>query len=112
MALEAGNFIFDNYPSIRLPLEKLLLDKAVFIQQLRETGIKIHDGDTHFFLCETACASAGELKQYLLDRFGLLIRDAGNFRGLGPKHFRLATLAPQQNQLLINAVKEWQKQYT
>ncbi|HZE85099.1 MAG TPA: aminotransferase class I/II-fold pyridoxal phosphate-dependent enzyme [Puia sp.] len=112
LALEAGNFIFDHYAAIRLPLEELLSNKAELTRQLQAAGIKIVPGTTHFFLCETAHGSAGELKQYLLDQSGLLIRNAGNFRGLGPGHFRLATLAPDQNQLLINAVKEWQAQYT
>jgi threonine-phosphate decarboxylase len=112
LAVEAGNYIFDNYPSIRLPPGELLSDKAVFMQQLREAGIRTYDGDTHFFLCETPIASAGELKKYLLENFGLLIRDAANFRGLGAGHFRLATRTPDQNQLLVNAVKEWQKQFT
>jgi threonine-phosphate decarboxylase len=112
LAAEAGNYIFDNTASACLPLGELLRDKASFIQQLREAGIKTYEGDTHFFLCETTCGSAGELKKYLLEKFGCLIRDAGNFRGLSARHFRLATRTPEQNQLLVNAVKEWQKQYT
>ncbi|HMH21370.1 MAG TPA: aminotransferase class I/II-fold pyridoxal phosphate-dependent enzyme [Puia sp.] len=111
MALEAGNFIFDHYSSIRLPLTKLSQDKADLIGQLREFQIKIYSGETHFFLCETAWASAEELKRWLLERSGLLIRDACNFRGLGAGHFRLATLAPDQNRLLVNALEEWQAQY-
>jgi threonine-phosphate decarboxylase len=110
-ALEAGNFIFDHHAQIHLPLAQLLDDKAAFVQQLEEIPIRIHTGYTHFFLCETAQGSANGLQRYLLNKFRLLIRDAANFRGLGPRHFRLATLAPDQNQLLVNALQEWQKQY-
>ncbi len=106
MAIEAGKFIFDNYNIVQLPLEQLLAQKNDFVQKLQEFPIKIQESHTHFFLAETK-GTAWELKQYLLDTFGILIRDASNFRGLSDRHFRLATLAPSQNQLLINALNEW-----
>jgi threonine-phosphate decarboxylase len=109
MAAEAGNYIFDQYDSLRLPLEELLRDKAAFVRELEEIPIKVHPGSTHFFLCETPGGTAAGLQRYLLDHYRLLIRDAGNFRGLEPKHFRLATLAPDKNQLLVSAVKEWKE---
>jgi threonine-phosphate decarboxylase len=112
MAAEAGNYIFDNYPFLWLPLKQLLRDKATFVRQLEDTGVKTHPGDTHFFLCETPGGTAAELQRYLLDHHRILIRDAGNFRGLQPRHFRVATLAPDKNQLLVTALKEWQKQST
>lgn len=106
MAAEAGNYIFDNYTA--LPIDRLLKDKAAFIRDLEDSGITVYPGSTHFFLCETPKGTAAELQRYLLDHHRLLIRDAGNFRGLGERHFRLATLEPHKNQLLIKAVKEWQ----
>ena len=110
MALEAGHFIFDHYEQISLPLDQLLADKAAFIPALQDAGITVHDSHTHFFLCETSHGSATQLQQWLVDEEGILIRDAANFRGLGEKHFRLATLSPDKNQLLINALKRWQQQ--
>jgi threonine-phosphate decarboxylase len=112
MALEAGNFIFDHYAGIQPPLMQLLQDKAAFVRELQETQARVFPSHTHFFVCETTHATAAELQAYLLDTFQILIRDASNFRGLGKKHFRLATLAPGHNQLLVNALKEWQKHYT
>lgn len=107
LAIEAGKFILDNYKTIQLPLKDLLQDKQDFIQKLQDASIKIYESHTHFFVAETPKGTAPELKQFLLGNFGILIRDASNFRGLGNQHFRLATLAPTQNQLLINALKEW-----
>ena len=106
MAAEAGNYIFDNYTA--LPIDRLLKDKAAFVRDLEDLGITVYPGSTHFFLCETPKGTAAELQRYLLDHHRLLIRDAGNFRGLGDRHFRLATLEPGKNQLLTKAVKEWQ----
>ena len=34
----------------------------------------------------------------------ILIRDASNFPGLTPHHFRIATQSPQENDALIEAV--------
>jgi threonine-phosphate decarboxylase len=107
MAIEAGKFIFDHYKTLQLPLKELLNDKQDFIQKMQEAEVKTYESHTHFFIAETAKGTARELKQYLLDNFGILIRDASNFRGLSNRHFRLATLAPSQNQLLVNALKQW-----
>jgi threonine-phosphate decarboxylase len=107
MALEAGHFIFDRYDQISLPLQEILLHKADFIQGLESTSLKIQESHTHFFLAETTQGTAAELKQFLLENFNLLIRDASNFRGLTKKHIRIATLAPAKNKLLLNALADW-----
>ena len=107
LALEAGNFIFDHYDTIKLPLTRLLQDRTEFSRQLQETGIRTYPSHTHFFLCETDSGDASGLQKFLLNKFRLLIRNAGNFRGLSAQHFRLATLTPDKNQWLINAIKEW-----
>lgn len=107
MAIEAGKFIFDNYKAIQLPLKELLSHKQDFVQKLQGTDVEIYESDIHFFLAETTKGTANQLKQYLLNNFGILIRDASNFRGLSNRHFRLATLAPSQNLMLINALNEW-----
>lgn len=109
LAIEAGKFIFDNYELLQLPVRQLLEDKEAFATQLQHTGVKVHESHTHFFLAETAQGTAAELKQYLVEQHGILIRDASNFRGLKEKHFRVATLAPAQNQFLIQALTTWNK---
>jgi threonine-phosphate decarboxylase len=84
----------------------LLAEAAVFRSQLSSaTGWRVHDSDTHYFLMETPAAfTAGQLKLRLVEEWGLLIRDASNFRGLGPHHFRVACQAPGDNQLLTEAL--------
>jgi threonine-phosphate decarboxylase len=107
IALETGKFIFDNYSSIQIPLKDLLREKENFVARLKETPVSIYNSHTHFFLAEIFNGEASGLKQYLLKNHGILIRDAGNFRGLGASHFRVATLSADKNQLLVNALKEW-----
>ena len=107
MAIEAGHFIFDHYTELELPLRQLLSDKEEFVRQLAGTPLVVLPSHTHFFLCQTTGGTAAGLKRFLLDEADLLIRDAGNFRGLTASSLRLATLSPAKNQLLINALHQW-----
>lgn len=112
MALAAGDFIFDQFANIQLPVSQLLDDKRTLVQKLNEIeALKVEESDTHFFLAKTLVRNAAQLKEYLIEKHGLLIRDAGNFRGLTRQHFRLSTQSPEHNQLLVNALQEWQKLY-
>jgi threonine-phosphate decarboxylase len=108
IALLAGKFIFENYEQIQIPLQNLLTEKERFAKTLsRNSALKIHESATHFFLAETLKDYAAKLKQFLIEKHGLLVRDAGNFRNLTKRHFRVATLSPEKNQLLIEAMDEW-----
>lgn len=108
IALRAGKFIFENYRQIQIPLQKLLADKEKFTEMLSQNpALKIHQSTTHFFLAETLKNDAVKLKQFLIEKHGLLIRDASNFRDLTKQHFRVATLSPEKNNLLIDALTEW-----
>ncbi|WP_159475790.1 histidinol-phosphate transaminase [Dyadobacter sp. 3J3] len=108
MALQAGKFIFENYHQIQIPLQDLLSEKERFSQRLgQNSSLKINRSATHFFLAETLKDDASKLKQFLIKKHGLLIRDASNFRDLTKQHFRIATLSPEKNNLLIEALDEW-----
>lgn len=108
LAIAAGRFIFDHLPGLQVPAGRLLKDKEAFAGLLQqEGGVLVYPSDTHFFLAQTTQGTAAQLKHYLIEQFGLLIRDASNFRGLSLQHFRIATLAPAQNNLLIAALNQW-----
>ncbi|UOQ68884.1 aminotransferase class I/II-fold pyridoxal phosphate-dependent enzyme [Hymenobacter volaticus] len=108
LAVAAGRFLFENYEQVQLPLPQLLADKAMLSGQLSlNPGLIISPSHTHYFLGATRHGMAAELKRWLLSHHGLLIRDAANFRGLTPAHFRIGTRSPADNQLLVNALQEW-----
>ena len=110
MAQAAGEFIFDNLNALQLPISAIWNAKEDFVRQLKENdALAVEDSTTHFFLCKTLVRNAAQLKDFLIQHHGILIRDAGNFRGLTRQHFRLATLTPEKNQLLIDALKAWNK---
>ena len=59
-------------------------------------------------LCQFESAhTAAELKDYLARQHHLLIRDASNFKGLTPRHFRIAAQTPAENDTLIEAIQEF-----
>lgn len=107
LALQAGHFIFDHLMEVQVPLSRLLADRGVFANALADLSFIVCESHTHFLLVETPIFSAAELKKYLLETHHLLVRDAGNFRGLTDRHFRVATLSPAKNELLINALAAW-----
>jgi threonine-phosphate decarboxylase len=108
MALAAGTYIFDHFDKVQLPVGQLLTDKQQFIEHLRQNeALEVGESDTHFFLAKTLIRNAAQLKTFLLEQHRILIRDAGNFRNLSRQHFRIATLSPQKNDLLVKALEEW-----
>jgi threonine-phosphate decarboxylase len=47
------------------------------------------------------------LKKYLVRHHGMLIRDASNFHGLTPQHFRVAAQTPVENDALVAAIRNF-----
>jgi threonine-phosphate decarboxylase len=108
LALEAGVYIFQHAADLALPVASLLKTTTEWRRQLSAaTGWRVGETDTHYFLIVSpATFTAAQLKTHLISRHGLLIRDAANFKGLGPHHFRIACQSPEQNQLLTEALRE------
>lgn len=108
LALEAGNFILKNWNRL-LPDAVSLCAESKLLQQ--EIGaipqFEVTASPTNFFLVKMKERTSAELKQYLVDNFGLLIRDASNFRGLTPYHFRISVQEKVWNCRLIEALKRF-----
>ena len=108
LAAAAGHFLFEHFDAVQPPTALLLADRAAFTAQLSENeNLAIMPSHTHYFVGALRRGTAAELKCWLLAQHGLLIRDAANFRGLTPAHFRVCTRPAADNQLLINALREW-----
>ena len=107
LAIEAGKWLLTH--------QQVLPNLTVYLQEtqrLREQlnaikGVKAFDTQTNFFLCTIEPQTAASLKDYLAIRHGILIRDASNFQGLTPHHFRIATQLPKENDTLVDAIKQF-----
>ena len=70
-------------------------------------GVTAEPTDTHFFLCRLADRRAADLKKWLAETHGILIRDASNFEGLDDGCFRIAAQTPAENGSLVAAVRQY-----
>ncbi|HEX3008676.1 MAG TPA: threonine-phosphate decarboxylase [Bacteroidales bacterium] len=111
LAIEAGLFIVKNLISKPFPVKELITETAWLTNRISSMAeIVVFPSDTSFFLCKLKQGNAAELKDYLINRHGILIRDASNFRGLSAGYFRIATQRRTHNEGLIKALQQWTTQ--
>ncbi|MGM9758598.1 MAG: aminotransferase class I/II-fold pyridoxal phosphate-dependent enzyme [Parabacteroides sp.] len=110
IAIEASKYILIHPAQFTLPIRKWQRETIDLIYQLRKVeGLEVLPTATTFFLVRLKRGTAAALKEYLLNQHGILIRDASNFRGLDESYFRISTQRSEENELLVNAIKEWMK---
>ena len=111
LAIEAGKWLVQNDPKV-LPNLKEYLDEAQRLKQaLAEIeGLMVMDTQTHYMLVNIDWATSLELKNWLVEHHGILIRDASNFYSLDDHCFRVAAQTPKENDALISAIKEYRKE--
>ena len=86
----------------------MLHEEALYISRaLSRLGIESHDTDCNFVLCRLPVGNACQLKEWLMDTYGMLIRDASNFETLDHSYFRVAAQDHKSNELLIKYIEEW-----
>ena len=106
-AIEASHYLLDHKEDYHINKNQLH-DEAVSISQaLRRLGIECYHTDCNFILCKLPEGTASQLKAWLMDTYGLLIRDASNFETLGLECFRVAAQDHDSNELLIKCIEEW-----
>lgn len=107
IAVEAALYLIDNADIYRFNAAFLNAEALRLAGALRDIGIHVYDTDCNFILAKLPDRTAAALKEWLIANHGLLIRDASNFEGLTPRHFRVAAQSRIENDLLINALKKW-----
>lgn len=107
IAIEAAHFLLNNASDYMHDAGALYNEAKRLSEKLRESGLTVEDTDCNFLLALLPYGAASELKTWLIDNHGLLIRDASNFEGLTLRHFRIAVQDSNENNLLVKAIKEW-----
>jgi threonine-phosphate decarboxylase len=115
LAIEAGCFLIeheisampDNPPRSLRAMPDLQEARLLRQRLLAIEGLIVAPTDTNFMLCELRQGTAAQLKDALARRHGILIRDASNFPGLSPRHFRIASQSPQENARLVTLLSSW-----
>jgi threonine-phosphate decarboxylase len=108
LAMEAGRFLLEQGQPAIPDLAAYLDETERLRAELRKiNGIRVFETKTNFMLCETSLTTADELKQYLIERHGILIRDCSNFYGLSNYFFRITAQEPDENDKLVEALKQY-----
>lgn len=108
LAIAAGEYLLGHTEHYQIPLNEWLAETLWLMNEIRALKtFNVYPSHTSYFLCQTQRSNATQLKEFLLNEHGILIRDASNFRSLSPKHFRICTQSHAENELLINALKQW-----
>ena len=107
VAICAAEFLLSHANDYQIHRELLHNEAERIMKEFEAMGIEVYPTDCNFFLSKLHKGTAAELKKWLVDQYGLLIRDASNFEGLTDRYFRIAAQGREENDLLIKAVKEW-----
>jgi threonine-phosphate decarboxylase len=97
----------DNPQEAPIDLQAYLEETKRLRSNLKSLGIEVLETQTHFMLASLREGKASELKDYLVKKHEILIRDASNFEGLDERFFRIATQTPKENDLLVAAISQW-----
>ena len=108
LAIEAGKYMLENNMQM-IPDLKVYLQETMRLHANLSTidGLKVMKTDTNFMLVSINKSTSMELKRWLMDNYGILIRDASNIRGLDNNYFRVTTQQPEENDLLVEAIKAY-----
>lgn len=104
LALEAGCYLLRHHSEYAVPIALLMSERQRIASALEAMGIHCYPSDSNILLCQLPTGTAADLKDRLAMQYGILIRDASNFPGLTPQHFRIAAQTPYENDSLLNAI--------
>lgn len=108
LAIEAGKWLIKNDPKVIPDIKDYIAEAQRLHDELQAIdGIMVMDTKTHYMLVNIDWTTSLELKNWLIENHGILIRDASNFHGLDTHCFRVAAQSPEENDALINAIKEF-----
>ena len=108
MAIEAGKFLLEKGQPAVTDLDAYLREEERLRAALRQiSGIRVFETKTNYMLCMAHDVTAKELKEHLLQEHGILIRDCQNFYGLSNQFFRITTQLPEENDALVQAVRQF-----
>ena len=108
LAIEAGLHLLEHDVPNPLDVPAYLQETARLRTALESLGgLEVWATETHFMLVRLRFGKASALKEYLAGEHGILIRDASNFDGLDEHFFRIATQTSDENDRLVEAIKQW-----
>lgn len=83
----------------------LLTEKKFLIKEIAKCGFKVYVGEANYILFK----GSPKIYDSMLDKH-ILIRQCGNYRGLGNEYYRVAVRKREENEKLIQALKQAAKE--
>ena len=106
LAIEAAHYLLAHKSDYALDLPALMSERERMARELSAIdGITVYPSDTHILLCRIEGTTASQLKDFLANNHGILIRDASNFKGLDEHYFRIAVQTREEDDLLIKVLR-------
>ena len=106
LAIEAAHYLLAHRCDYALDLPALMAERKRMSKELSAIdGITVYPSDTHILLCRIEGITAAQLKDFLANNHGILIRDASNFKGLDEHHFRIAVQTQEENDHLLKVLR-------
>lgn len=108
LAIAAGNAALNNQDYVRLNIENLCQERTKLTQELTKLGFRVYPSATNFIFIETKPLgiTSTDLVHFLQDR-KIFVADFGFKQGLDGYYLRIATGTPRENQVLLEALKEY-----
>jgi len=105
MAINAAEFLL-NQNNTFFNIEELIRLSRLFQNKISEIkGLEPIVSETSYFLIKTK-NKASQITDILAKKYGLLVRNASNFRGLNDFYIRVATQCENDNNKLVNILKQ------
>ena len=101
LAQAAGVAALKEQPFLQRARQTIFTQKAWLFDQLEALGLKVFPSDANFLLFYGPEGLHSALKQY-----GIAIRNCDNYHGLGAGWYRIAVRLPEENERLIQAMKQ------
>ncbi len=96
----------DDILHIKKALNIIIQEKKMLLDEINK-GMKSMtalNSDCNFFLINLKNFSSTFMKNYLLQNFGILIRDCSTFRGLNTTYIRVSIRSKNENSMLLKAL--------
>jgi len=109
MAIEVGKCIFENYEELSFDANQLIKETELLKEKIKTIDwLEIIEGHATYFLIKLNNKRAADLKSFLIQEHGILIRDATNFTGLEGECVRVALQSEEANSALAEALNQWE----
>lgn len=108
LAIEAGLYLIQKKEKAISDVGGLLDEAQRLRNELNKIdGVSVRPTMTNFMLASLKGRKAADLKEFLVNSYGILIRDASNFEGLDSSYFRVAAQTRAENDMLVMAIKDF-----